>query len=119
MQGTEQIKHHCISCGQNLNIYGGPASACDHGWLCEICQDSSECPSCALAEEEAGMPRCPECKVADFPRIEVYDFGCDRETGYSDSGERAICKHCGCDGDPADFAPAKRTPQQILEMRTH
>ena len=47
-----QIKHYCVSCGQNLSIYGGPAGVCDHGLLCEVCRYESECPQCSLAEEQ-------------------------------------------------------------------
>lgn len=37
---------------------------------------------------------CPECGSFDI-RVEPFDFGRDSETGYSDSGERHICRACG------------------------
>ncbi len=37
---------------------------------------------------------CPECGSSDI-RVEAFDFGRSSETGYSDSGERHICRACG------------------------
>ncbi len=47
------------------------------------------------AEYEAS---CCECGSDDFD-VRPYDFGMDRETGYSDSGERATCRNCGFSGE--------------------
>jgi hypothetical protein len=54
--------------------------------------------------ERAEGPQCPECGSDDF-YVQPYDFGRDNETGYSDSGERGICRKCGCNSDIGDFAP--------------
>lgn len=54
MPPTTQVKHFCVSCGQNLNIYAlETLGACDHGLLCQVCKEQdSECPLCAKAEED-------------------------------------------------------------------
>jgi hypothetical protein len=47
---------------------------------------------------------CPNCGSDDL-RIEEYDFGVCRETGYHDAGERYRCLACGDEGDADDLAP--------------
>jgi hypothetical protein len=41
---------------------------------------------------------CPQCGSDDV-RIEEYDFGICRETGYHDAGEIFICRACGAKGE--------------------
>jgi hypothetical protein len=46
---------------------------------------------------------CPECGSENF-QTWPYNFGTERETGYEDSGVRALCRDCGHDADIEDFA---------------
>jgi transposase-like protein len=45
---------------------------------------------------------CPECGSDDV-RIEPFDFGVCRETGYRDAGGRFICRACGASGNADDL----------------
>jgi len=51
---------------------------------------------------------CPECSSRDI-RIDPYDFGICRETGYHDAGERYRCRTCSATGDVEDAAHALAT----------
>jgi rubredoxin len=46
---------------------------------------------------------CPECGSSKV-RVEPYDYGVCRETGYQDAGERYACQDCGATGDADDLA---------------
>ena len=48
---------------------------------------------------------CPQCG-SDNIRIEEYDFGTCRETGYRDAGEVFICRACGAKGDADELVIA-------------
>jgi hypothetical protein len=48
---------------------------------------------------------CPECGSDDL-RIDEYDFGVCRETGYRDAGERFECRPCGGTGDVSEIVDA-------------
>jgi hypothetical protein len=65
------------------------------------------------SKEEVGRKamRCPRC---DCPRyiIASYDFGIDQETGYNDSGEMAICAHCGFEAIAQDFESTDTSPEE-------
>ncbi|MFN0172484.1 MAG: hypothetical protein ACKV22_39275 [Bryobacteraceae bacterium] len=45
---------------------------------------------------------CPDCGSENV-RIEEYDFGVGRETGYHDAGELYRCLTCGAVGDAAEI----------------
>jgi hypothetical protein len=46
---------------------------------------------------------CPECGSHNV-RVEPYDYGVCRETGYHDAGEMYVCGDCGTRGDDGDLA---------------
>lgn len=48
---------------------------------------------------------CPECGSNNI-RVEPYDYGVCRETGYHDAGERYTCRNCGGSGDADDLGCA-------------
>ena len=53
---------------------------------------------------------CPECGSDDV-RIEPFDFGVCRETGYRDAGERFICRGCGASGNADDLGKYSHGPK--------
>jgi len=54
--------------------------------------------------EDLAALRCSECDSTNVS-LEQYDFGTDRETGYSDAGELIRCLDCGAH-EPYEAAPA-------------
>jgi hypothetical protein len=66
---------------------------------------------------------CPECASDDI-RVEEYDFGVCRETGYHDAGEIFICRSCGARGDVDELVipdedssepSQERAPEELSE----
>jgi len=63
--------------------------------------------------EELEAPRCPRCNSADVT-IQMFDFGAERETGYSDSGRMLHCLDCGAreEYEPAAVAVPRKAAAQ-------
>jgi hypothetical protein len=89
-QGHSKESAGAIAASIGRKKYGAKAMA-SHKPLGES-EDEHSCPSCGSSEHLSFHP---------------YDFGHDRETGYSDSGERFKCHgpNCGAEGDAEDTAP--------------
>ena len=55
---------------------------------------------------ETSTMSCPECGSEEFSTFS-YDLGVDPETGYRDSGVRALCAKCSHEADVEDFQPGR------------
>jgi hypothetical protein len=53
---------------------------------------------------------CPGCGSDDV-KINEYDFGACRETGYHDAGEIFICRECGETGAAEDLGPSGQSEE--------
>jgi hypothetical protein len=58
---------------------------------------------CVCCDCETGNA-CPHCRSENLDDG-FYDYGCDTETGYADSGPRFRCRDCGATGDVDDADP--------------
>lgn len=58
-------------------------------------------PKVAMKEEESEHD-CPHCGSADHLSFHDYDFGREKQTGYSDAGTRYKCNNCGNSGSEED-----------------
>jgi hypothetical protein len=60
---------------------------------------------------------CPECG-SDNIRVEPYDYGVCRETGYHDAGERYACQYCGATGDADDLSMQSNRHSEVEAIGT-
>lgn len=60
---------------------------------------------------------CPECGSSKV-RVEPYDYGVCRETGYHDAGQLYACQDCGATGDADDLAMQSSRPSEVESIGT-